>query len=134
MPDAWLADQSDQSRDRTVNDPWLQGRERRVIQTQVPDNAGTEIFHHDVNRWGQFAHALKVVLIAKVYRHALLARVEMTEIGTFAAYQRLLLAHVFTADRLDLDHFGAAVGKESSAVGTGNDPGQIEDADPIQWF
>ena len=105
-----------------------------MVKAQILNNSGPEVFHHDIARRRQLPDSLQIIFRTEVDLDALLAGVEMPEIGAFTGPQRFLDPHVFTADRLDLEDLRAAVGKQTGAIRAGNDPGQIKNPDAFERF
>src|SRR5206468_8188884 len=108
-------------------------RQRIVTQPQAVHDAGTVILDEDVGARRKAPHDVGAGRLLKVDDEAFLVAVDAEEIVAFAGDKRWELAGLVTAARrLDLQHLGAEVAEALGRERAGEDPGQIDDPDPLE--
>ena len=68
----------------------------------------------------------------QVEHEALLAGIELAEIGAVAVAKRRAQAHLLAFRRFDLDHLGADIRQQARAVRAGQHDGEIQHADAAE--
>src|ERR1700687_4683282 len=116
-----------EARHADANDVGLDRFQAFVIHPPTAHHARGEIVHYDVALRGDCARQLDAARMLHVERDR-----------EFVAMQVALQAELAVAERrrifaLDLDDLGAVIGQDASRDRTGDDPGEIEDADAVEW-
>ena len=116
------------ARDRAVDEPGIEGRQRLVVESQSLHDAGAIVLHQHVGVFDEaFDHGHGVGLL-QVEQHAALARIECTVHGAGAVAQRWSRAHHVALGGLELDDVGAQICQQSRAVRASNRRREIQHA------
>jgi hypothetical protein len=114
--------------DRGVDDRWVAGRDRVVVQTEAGQAAGLEVLDQDVGPTGQLPRGGQVVGVLEVERHGPLVAVDAEVVGRHAVpHGRLPGAGVVTGRSLHLDDLGTEVRQQHGGVRAGEDAGEVGD-------
>ena len=126
--------------DRAVDQPRIDGRERFVAEPEAFEAAHLEIFDHDVRGPRQSADDLTALWRAEIDAGRFLAPVGRKIVGAEK------IALVFSGDEgrspaprvvalarpFDLDDLGPEVGQELRGPWPGENPAQVENAQPVE--
>nr|WP_253278127.1 NmrA family NAD(P)-binding protein [Variovorax paradoxus] len=106
-----------EARDGTVDQVWIGGRQRFIVQTEPLHDAGAEVLDHDVGFLRQLARDALTFSCLKIQDHASLAAVHRRIVGAEARAVRRPVANHVSRRGLDLDHVGTDVRQRSGAHG-----------------
>ena len=120
---------------RAHHQPWIAFLQRLPADAELVHHSGTEAFNDNV---GCLDHLQKVVALRRILQvepEALLAAIDCDEeLRHFLAHRTHGARIVASARILDLDHFGAHVGKMHGGYRARQQPGEVEDANTVQRF
>jgi hypothetical protein len=97
------------ARDRGVDQPIVQGRQRRIVQPELAHDAGPEVLDENVRPRGEPHERLASLRRLQVEDDPALAAVHRGEAGAVGAGARAHLPRRIAARRLDLDYVRAHV-------------------------
>jgi hypothetical protein len=119
--------------DRTVDQPRIDRRQRLVAEAEALHGARAEVLDEDVGRPDERLDHVHRLGRLEIERHAALVAVEEQVGRGLAVLVRGPGAGLVARARvLDLDDVGPKIGEEGPAPGTGDDAGEIEDADAVE--
>src|SRR4029077_11745087 len=119
-----------ETRNRAIDQSWIDLRKRGVADTELVHHAGTKIFHHHVGFSGKLPDDLDGFRPGEIERQAALVAVDRLPagrkpaIGPFAAQGRA--THVLAAAPLDLDDVGPEQRELVARVGASQHLGEVE--------
>ena len=108
-------------------------RQRRVVKPQTRHDPGAEIFHHHVIDAHQLSDDVSRGGALEVEGQAFLAAVELAVHGADALTHGRHVAGEFPSRRLDFQYLRPQIGHQAGAVRTGDDRGEIQDANAVQY-
>ena len=113
-----------------------------IIQPELAQSAQLEVFDHHIGRVDQRLQPLKIGGVVEIADNRALAAIGGVEIGGDGFGRairtrpldkgRAPAAGVVAFRGLDLDHLGAQIGQRLTDPGTGQNPGQLDDLQPLQ--
>src|SRR4030095_2330580 len=104
-----------------------------VAETEALGHPGDEVLENDVGAARQLDDDLQPLGVLQVDCDRALVAIDRGEAQAHAVLAGAEVAHVVPAARaLHLDDVGAEVGQHRGAVGTGDDPGEVEDANALE--
>src|SRR5262245_1718495 len=115
--------------ERAIDQPGVFLRQLLVREAELVERAGTEVFGQDISAAQQSADDFLSFDFLKVEREALLVAVEDREKTCAGSFQP---AGVVAGERLDLDHFGAEIGKHQPAGRAHHHVRELDDAHPVK--
>ena len=120
-------------RDRAKNDPRILPGKHVVVESQARQHTWPEVLDHDVRVPHQAKEYRPPLLGPKVDAYAPLALIEAEEMVANALDERSRIPGAIAAIRVfDLDYRRAEVSEMSRAIWTGENPGQVQNDNPIQ--
>jgi len=118
--------------DRAIDQTRVDLPQRFISETEALHDAGPEILDENVRGFDQAMYEPDRLRRFEIERDALLAGVELAEIGALAIAKRRAQAHLLALRRFNLDHFGADIGQQARAIGTGQHDGEIQHANAVK--
>ena len=122
-----------ESRDGAVDEPRVQGGQLLVAEAHALHRPRPEVLDQHVGLARHSAQDLRAFLRLEVQGYATLVPIEREKRRRLSPLARHPGARLVTAvDALYLCNVGAHVGEEHGAVGSGQDPREIEDLHPVE--
>ena len=116
--------------DARVDEGWVEGAEGGVVDAETLRDAGAVVDEDDIELRDEAVDEFLAGGAAKVDGEAALAAIERLEVLALVGHDGGAVAAGFAFERFDLDDVRAKIGERHAGEGTGNNLGELEDANP----